>query len=95
VGVSFLAVAVIKVIFPNNVAVFTLNGRFYSAGAEFGLPPGVEAHPFGYWIVPVVLAIGLATLIGTQRASRRLLARIRSRKPSARLRLRVEITDPQ
>jgi len=93
VGISFLAVAVVKVIFPNNVAVFTMNGRFYSAGAEFGLPAGVEAHPFGYWIVPVALAIGLALLIGTQHASRRILAWIRSRKPSARLRLRVEVEE--
>jgi len=92
-GISFLAVAVIKVIFPNNVGIFTLNGQFYGAGAEFGLPPGIESHLFGYWVVPVSLAVGLAIVVGTQRASRRILAWIRSRKPSARLRLRVELKE--
>lgn len=93
ISVAFLAVGVIKVIFPNNVGIFTLNGEFHSAGAQFALPPGIEAHPFGYWVVPVSLAIGLGILIVTQRASRRVLAWIRSRKPSARLRLRVEVEE--
>jgi len=92
-GISFLAVAVVKVIFPNNVGIFTLNGQFYGAGAELGLPPGIESHPFGYWVVPVSLAIGLAIVVLTQRASRRILAWIRSRKPSARLRFHVEVKD--
>ena len=92
-GISFLAVAVVKVIVPNNVGIFTLNGQFYGAGAEFALPPGIESHPFGYWVVPVSLAIGLAIVVGTQRASRRILGWIRSRKPSARLRFHVEVKD--
>jgi hypothetical protein len=70
-----------------------VNGHFYSAGAEFGLPPGAVAHPFGYWIVPVSIAVGLGVLVLTQRASRRILAWMRSRKPPARLRLRVEVRD--
>jgi uncharacterized membrane protein len=94
IGISFLVVAVVKVIFPNNVAVFTLNGAFYSVGAEFGLPPGVEAHPFGYWVVPVAIAVGLAILIATQRASRRILGWMRSRRPPARLRVKVEVVEP-
>ncbi len=89
-GVAFLAMAVTKVVLPNNVGVFTLNGQFHSAGANLSLPPGIEAHPFGYWIVPVCAAVGLAILVGTQRASRRVLGWLRSRRPSARLRLRVE-----
>ena len=79
-GVSFLVVAVVKVIFPNNVGVFTHNGVFVGAGAEFGLPPGTEAHPFGYWVIPVALALGLVILVGTQRASRRILSWMRSRR---------------
>ncbi len=82
-GVSFLAVAVVKVIFPNNVGVFTRNGAFVGAGAEFGLPPGTEAHPFGYWVIPVALALGLVILVGTQRGSRRILSWMRSRRPPA------------
>jgi uncharacterized membrane protein len=93
VGVSFFAVAVIKVIFPNNVGMFYVDGRFHSAGANFGLPAGTVVHPFGYWVVPVSLALGLAALVGTQRASRAILRWLRSRKPSARLRLRVEVKE--
>ncbi len=92
VGVGFIAMAATKVVLPNNVGVFTLNGQFHSAGANLVLPPGVEAHPFGYWIVPVALAIGLAILVGTQRASRRVLGWLRSRRPSARLRLRIDVS---
>ncbi len=93
-GISFLLIPGIKVVFPNNVGIFTLNGKFYGAGAEFGLPPGIEAHPFGYWIIPVSIAAGLAILIGTQRASRRILGWMRSRRPAARLRVRVEVREP-
>ncbi len=93
VGISFLLVAVIKIILPNNVGVFYLNGTFHSAGAELMLPPGVEAHPVGYWIVPASIAIALAVLVGTQRASRRILGWIRARKPAARLRFRLEVRE--
>ena len=49
----------------------------------FGLPPGTEAHPFGYWVIPVALGLGLAILVGTQRASHRILSWMRSRRPPA------------
>lgn len=93
-GVAFLVMAAAKVVFPNNVGIFTLNGRFHSAGANFFLPAGVEAHPFGYWVVPVSLVVGLLILVGTHRGSRRILDWIRSRRSPARLRLQVE-TKPQ
>ena len=93
IAISFLALAVIKLVFPNNVGVFTVNGEFHSMGANFGLPPGSVAHPFGYWVVPVSLLLGLAALVGTERASRRILRWIRSRRPSARLRVRVELKE--
>jgi hypothetical protein len=92
-GLSFLATAVVKVIFPNNVGVFFRNGAFAGAGAEFALPPGTESHPFGYWVIPVAFAIGLAILVGTQRASRRMLGWLRSRKAPARIALKVEVRE--
>ncbi len=92
-GIAFLAVGVIKVILPNNVGLFVLDGKVVGAGAEIVLQPGVGVHPFGYWVVPVSLAIGLLILVGTQRASRRVLSWMRSRKAPARLRLRVEVKD--
>lgn len=83
VGLAFLLVAFIKVILPNNVGTFWQNGVFYGAGAMISLPPGTEAHPFGYWVIPLSLALGLGILVGTQRASRRILSWLRSRKPPA------------
>ncbi len=93
VGVAFLLLALTKIVLPNNVGIFYLNGQFHSAGANLMLPPGIESHPFGYWIVPVAVAIGLLVLIATQRGSRRILAWMRSRRPSARLRFAVEVRD--
>ena len=92
-GISFLAVAVIKVISPENVGVFTRNGVFVGAGAHYGLSPGIEAHPFGYWVVPVALAVGLGIFVGTQRVSRRILSWMRSRKSPARIALRIEVVE--
>ncbi len=92
-GISFGLMGLIKVVFPSNVGTFYVNGQFHSAGASFGLPPGTVVHPFGYWIVPVSIGLGLAILVLTQRASRRILAWMRSRRPPARLRLKVEVEE--
>jgi uncharacterized membrane protein len=92
-GIGVTLVGLIKIVFPNNVGAFYVNGQFHSAGANFGLPPGTVVHPFGYWIVPVSIALGLGILVLTQRASRRILAWMRSRRPPARLRLKVEIEE--
>jgi len=89
-GLSLLAMAACKPIFPNNIGVFTLNGQFIGAGFEFGLPPGTEAHG-GYWIMPAALVAGVAILVVTQRLSRRTLAWMRSRKPPAWISLKVEV----
>jgi hypothetical protein len=91
-GVSFLAMGVLKPIFPQNVGFFTLNGQPRGFGVEFALPPGTEAHG-GYWIIPLALLAGLATLVVTQRLSRRALAWMRSRKAPARIALRVEVRE--
>jgi hypothetical protein len=82
-GLSFMAVAVIKVVLSDNVGVFMRNGSWSGAGAMLSLPPGVQAQPFGCWVVPVSIMIGLGILVGTQRASRRILSWRRSRKPPA------------
>ena len=91
-GLSFLAMGVMKPIFWNNIGLFTLNGKFIGFGFEFGLPPGTEAHG-GYWVMPIGLLLGLGTLVVTQRLSRRTLAWMRSRTPSARISLKVEVRE--
>ncbi len=89
-GLSFLLLAVLKPIFPANVGIFIANGRFHGTGMEFGLPPGTQVYG-GYWIIPIALAAGLMILLGTQRASRRILTWLRSRTPPARVRLRLDV----
>ncbi|MCX6545222.1 MAG: hypothetical protein NTV05_12540 [Acidobacteria bacterium] len=91
-GVSLLAMAVLKPVFPNNIGFFTLNGQPRGFGMEFALPPGTEAHG-GYWLMPVALVAGLGVLVVTQRLSRRILLWMRARKPSARIALKIEVLD--
>jgi hypothetical protein len=95
IGVSFLWLAVLKPVFPGNVGFQYVNGRLNGFGAVWPLgtlAPGVEVHG-GYWLIPACMIIGLGVLVFTQRASRRLLSWMRSRRPSARLRVRVEVHD--
>jgi uncharacterized membrane protein len=93
-GLSFLIIAALKPVFPGNVGFHYINGRLSGFGMQGigALPPGVEVHG-GYWLIPACVVIGLAVLVVTQRASRRLLSWMRSRRPSARLRVRVEVHD--
>jgi uncharacterized membrane protein len=91
-GLSFLAMAVLKPVFPNNIGYFTLDGQFRGFGMEFGLPAGTETHG-GYWIMPVALLAGVAVLVVTQWLSRRILVWMRSRKPPAWISLKVEVRE--
>lgn len=92
-GLSVMTLAPTKVLFPSNVGIFYKDGHIDAIGAIFGRAPGTEVHVFGYWIVPVALALGLAILFGTQRASRRVLGWLRSRRAPAKLRFRVEVSE--
>jgi len=92
-GISFFAVAVLKVVFPNNVGVFMQNGQFHGIGAVFELPPETLVYPFGYWVVPLAVLIGLGIIVGTQRASRHLLAWVRAHRTEMKLRGQVEDRD--
>ncbi len=91
-GVALLAMPVLKPIFPNNVGYFTLNGKFIGFGAQFGLPPGTEAHG-GFWIVPACLVAGFLCLLVTRLASRRILSWMRTRKSPVRFALKVEVRE--
>ncbi len=79
-AVAFLAVAVLKPIFPENV------GLFYGHGLSLGfvhteelLRTGMRPHG-GYWVIPLCLGAGLGTLVATHRAARRFLAWWRDRR---------------
>jgi uncharacterized membrane protein len=83
-GASFLIVAALKPIFPQNVGLFTVNGAFHSFGAMFPEPPGAEVHG-GYWVIPICLAIGFGILVLTHRGARLFLDWWRPRLPRVRL----------
>ena len=69
-------------IFPHNVGVVTIDGRFHSAGFELGLPPdAVISH--GWWLAGFCAVFGTILLVATHRAARGYLQRVRSRRRSA------------
>jgi len=82
-GLSFLAMAVLKVIFPLNVGFVTVNGLPVAIGASFPAPPGAEVAG-GYWVIPIAIVAGLGILAGTQRGSRRILGWMRENRVRAK-----------
>lgn len=94
IGIGLILIGVLKPIFPANVGFNYVNGRLTGFGVQsFGaLPPGVEVHG-GYWLVPVCLLLGLAILVVTQRAARRVLSWMRSRRSPGRLRISVQMVE--
>ena len=86
IALGFLAIAVLKPIFPDNVGVFILHG-WPTFGAQFPIPEG--SGPYGgYAIVPISIAIGLAILVGTHIAARRWIESwLRARRQSSDARL--------
>ncbi len=84
VGAAFVAVAVLKPIFPQNTGLITVNGVFRSFGTDFPLPPGAEVHG-GYWVIPISLAVGLGILVLTHRGARAFLGWWRRRLPRLRI----------
>jgi uncharacterized membrane protein len=78
---AFLAIAVLKPIFPNNVGVQYVRGFPVGVGAHFPLAPGVELHG-GYGVIPVALVCGLAVFVLTQRGARGFLSWWRNRRVS-------------
>ena len=78
VSFAFIALAVLKPIFPNNVGVAYKGGIPIGFGAQFPVEPGLV--PAGYWMVPVCLVCGLGIFVGTHRGARLFLSRWRNRR---------------
>ncbi len=72
-GLGFLAIAILKPIFPANVGLFVVNGIPRSFGAQFPPPAGAVVVG-GYWIVPIAGLLGVAILVGVHAGARRVLA---------------------
>jgi uncharacterized membrane protein len=76
---AFVALAVLKPIFPNNVGVSYKHGWPIGFGAQFPVEPGLVV--VGYWMIPVSLLCGLGIFVGTHRGARKFLAWWREAAP--------------
>jgi hypothetical protein len=78
-GLAFLALAILKPIFPNNVGIWVRNGHEslaaefpWRVGGQFPIPPN-EHVVGGYWVIPICLFLGLLVLVLTHRGTMRFL----------------------
>ena len=78
---AFVAIAVLKPIFPANVGVHFINGWPVGMTAQFPLSPGTDLRG-GYWIIPIALFSGLLIFIGAHRGARKFLSWWRERRLS-------------
>jgi hypothetical protein len=75
---GFLAIAVLKPIFPDNIGIQYFHGYPVAIGARFPLPPGEYLHG-GYGVIPFAIFCGLGIFVGTHRGTRKYLAWWRGR----------------
>jgi hypothetical protein len=79
-GVSFLLIAVMKPLFPNNVGFFRVNGPG-SFPTSLSIDPSPASLPAGgNWVILIGLVCGLGILVLTHRGARKFLAWIRERR---------------
>ena len=72
-GLAFLALAVMKPVYPQNIGLWVINGIPGDFGAQFPPPPGGYLVG-GFWTIIIVSsAIGITILLGTHIAVRRAL----------------------
>jgi hypothetical protein len=80
-GASFISIAALKPIFPDNVGLWVREGEV-SLGGKFPVPEDAVNYG-GYWIIPICLVLGMLILVGTHRAARALVRRWRERRALA------------
>ena len=78
-GFASLLTALMKPIFPNNAGMMVVDGVPRGFGVFSDIPPGAEMAG-GYWIIPILIGVGLAILIITQRSATRFLVWWRARR---------------
>jgi hypothetical protein len=83
VGWAFIAIAILKPIFPENVGFWVKDagGIPWKLGAQFPAPPG-EHVAGAYWTIPLSLSAGLLILVVTYRCTRGFLTWWRGRRLS-------------
>ena len=77
-GWGFVALALLKPLFPLNVGIHVRNGIPMAIGAIFPVPAGTEVAG-GYAIIPVCLFAGALILTLTHKGARAFIARRRTR----------------
>jgi uncharacterized membrane protein len=82
VSFAFIALAVLKPIFPDNVGVEYVKGIPIGFGAQFPVKPGLVIT--GYWMIPFCLFCGLGIFVGTHRGARKFLAWWQARRAADR-----------
>jgi hypothetical protein len=80
-GTAFVILALLKPIFPANVGLAVRAGIPTAFGFLLNLPPGTEVVG-DYWLIPVMLAVGLAILVGTHNGARTWLRWVQQRRES-------------
>ena len=78
-GFASLLTALLKPIFPHNAGMMVVDGVPRGFGVFSDIPPGGEMWG-GYWIIPILIAVGLAILIITQRFATSFLIWWRTRR---------------
>jgi uncharacterized membrane protein len=80
---AFLAIAILKPIFPNNVGIQFVHGVPVGLSAHF--PAAGADLRGGYWVVPLAALCALGVFTGTHRGARRFIAWMRNRSAAAAL----------
>lgn len=84
IGAAFLAIGILKPIFPNNVGFWSVNGPG-SFPTSLGIQFPAEGTPAGgNWVILIGLVCGLGALVLTHRGARRYLRWWRVRRASWR-----------
>lgn len=69
-GAAFVVIALLKLLFPENVGLVVVDGMPIAFGAIFPLPEGGELVGV-YWIIPFSILAGLSILVGTHKLARK------------------------
>ena len=84
-GASFLFLAIMKPVFPQNVGFWADNADGIPRDLAMKVPAPANQHDVaGYWLIPVCVILGILALRATHGLARRFLTRWRERRALAR-----------
>jgi hypothetical protein len=84
-GASFLLLAIMKPIFPENEGFWADNAGGFQRDLAMKVPAPAHQHDVaGYWLIPVCLILGILLLRVTHGFARRFLTRWRERRSLAK-----------